>query len=235
MGWISIAAGLMYSAAMLAKLGRVNGRCDWQVALALLYAVFSSGEAIACSPVKNFRVPTNLELIERADAIIIGRVEDGGPNENFDVRNARLVVIESIKGPMLTSNTDLIVGSLSSDRYKTTVSDPRNIADPNPEVFYGGCSRQVFDKGMIVVAFLRKTENGFGLDRSLFSRTLEDVPSLNALWVKTIKAYLQIVVLPKKKRRKEMELLLGTLSGNIDDADSRLISHELERALRELR
>jgi hypothetical protein len=195
-------------------------------------------DAQACSVVPSYRVPTTLELVEQADAIVLARVVDNGPSafepfRRVGGRLARLVPFATLKGDYLGRQVDFPDASLElpSAGLRVTPSDPRNLVDPNPDVFSGSCSRYVFRKGMIVVAFLKKGGKGFVPLAPPFSRSLEDVPTANALWVKAVRIYGAIAAKPKPLRKKEMRRRRDYLKHELDDPDSRLLALELDRAL----
>ena len=205
--------------------------------LLLTIPAFGSGVQ-ACSVVGSYRVPTTLELVEQADAIVLGRVVDNGPStfEPFaraGGRLARLVPFATLKGHYSGQQVVFPDASLElpSAGLRATPSDPRNLVDANPEVFSGSCSRYIFRKGMIVVAFLKRDGKGFVPFAAPFSRALEDVPTANALWVKAVRIYAAIATKPKSLRRQEMRRQKDYLKYELDDPDSRLLSLELDRAL----
>ena len=106
-------------------------------ALALVPAV-SAPPANACSVISGYRVPTNLELAERADTIILGTAEsdaaatDGDPMGEVIVRPIAL-----LKGANLPPEVR-ISGHLSSDRRFVAASNPRDLFNPNPGALIGG-------------------------------------------------------------------------------------------------
>ncbi len=201
------------------------------LSIAFLLALTIVRPVHACSVVSEYRVPTTLELVDRAEAIVLARVVDGGPKTDTGLKVAQLVPFALLKGPALPSDIHFERAVLSNAEFKAVASDPRNLVDANPDAFSGGCNRHIFDKGMIIVAFLQRHEGRLMPDGSAFSRSLEDVPSPESLWVKAVKLYVQIAELPKSQRRKEMRRLRGYLGMQIEDADSRLLALELHRAL----
>ncbi|MCC4231707.1 hypothetical protein LL253_03265 [Sphingobium soli] len=141
----------------------------------------------ACSVVRGYRVPTALQLVEGSDAIVLAKVRAGAVHSEFGFRQASLTPIALLKGDGLPQQISCEYCAISSRRRKAVASNPRDLQKPNPDVFSGGCNRQVFDKGMLVVAFLKKKDNTYVVNAPPFARALEDVPSPNALWVKAIK------------------------------------------------
>lgn len=189
----------------------------------------------ACSVVSGYRIPTTLELVDQAEAIVLARVADGGATTESGLKEVRLVPFALLKGPTMPPEIHFEGAMLSNEQFKAVASDPRNLVDANPDAFSGGCQRYVFDEGMIIVAFLQRYDDKLMPDGSPFSRSLEDVPSPESLWVKAVKLYVQISALPKSQRRKEMLRLRDHLGFEIEDADSRLLALELHRALRDER
>jgi hypothetical protein len=212
--------------------------CLWSVPLIMLAIC---ADANACSVSGSYRVPTTLQLVEQADAIVLARVVDGGPNAyepaaRMGVRNARLVPFAAIKGEYAGRRIsfDNAALELQSADLRATPSDPRNLVDANPDAFSGSCNRFVFEPGMIVVAFLKKEGKNFVPFAPPFSRALEDVPDQNALWVKAVRMYAAIAEKPKASRRNEMQRQRDILRYELDDPDARLLGLELDRALRDV-
>lgn len=209
----------------------------WSLLLAIA-AIYS--DAQACSVLASYRVPTTLQLVEQADAIVLARVVDNGPStfEPFarvGGRLARLVPFAVLKGDYSGQRVAFADASLElpSAGLRATPSDPRNLVDANPDVFSGSCNRLVFRKGMIVVAFLKRNGKGFVPFAPAFSRALEDVPNANALWVKAVRMYAAVAAKPKSLRRQEMRRQRDSLQFELNDPDSRLLALELDRTLQD--
>ena len=115
-----------------------TGALKWQ---AVLLLATSATAAQACSVPSSYRVPTNLQLAEQADVIVLARVVDGGPTSFGEVRKAELIPFEVIKGAVLPGPILIDDAILSTDRMKSTASDPRNLVDANPDAFSGSCNR----------------------------------------------------------------------------------------------
>lgn len=192
--------------------------------------------AQACSVPGSYRVPTTLQLVEQADAIVLAKVTDGGPMAyepaaRLGVRNARLVPFAAIKGDYAGRRIVFDDAALEMPDVRATPSDPRNLVDANPDAFKGSCNRDVFKPNMIVVAFLKKDGKDLAPFAPAFSRALEDVPNEDALWVKAVRMYAVVAKKPKALRLKEMRRQRDILGFEIDDPDSRLLALELDRAL----
>lgn len=200
--------------------------------LAALPAALSlSSPAAACSMVSTYRIPTTLELVDRAEVIVLARVADGGPSTEHPFKTARLVPFTLLKGSTMPAEVRL-EAVLSEKGVETTASDPSNLVDAHPDTFNGACRREVFDEGMILVVFLHREGGALVPDLSAFSRSLEDVPSPDALWVKAVKLYVAIAATPPSRRRQDMEHRRELLAADTEDPDARLLALELDRALR---
>ncbi len=161
--------------------------------------------AIACSPAEgNYIPPTNMELVEMADVIIVGKVKGRGgwmsPSDDILVKPFALLKGEKLPEVILLDGWLVGESPYNLDyRVEAYHSDPDNITSPHPEAGYA-CSRYSFAKSMNLVIFLKKTDAGYNVINPPLSRSLEDVPSLNAPWVKAVKHYITISRLPKNKR-----------------------------------
>ncbi len=71
--------------------------------LAFLAALLASASpAMACSVVKGYRIPTNFQLIQQADLVVLARVGKmmGKPDPIRDNPNLKLEPIRAIKGEL---------------------------------------------------------------------------------------------------------------------------------------
>lgn len=200
-------------------------------ALVALACLLLGAPTDACSVRSGYRAPSPIMLTGEADAIIIARVQDGGPSEEPGFRKASLVVLRSLKGRPPTASISIDDAYLASAGIHVTRSDPRNLADPNPDVFTGGCTRHVFKEGMILVVFLKDSGGGLIVYAPPFSRALEDVPSPNAPWVKAVLLYVRATSVPRDKWHAEL-LRIGTeLANGPQNANTRLVLNSLQRTV----
>ncbi|MEC3910350.1 hypothetical protein U5A82_07600 [Sphingobium sp. CR2-8] len=222
---------------MIADVAKVlvarHHRLMWKPTIIAVFLGTTPSTAQACSVVSGYRVPTTLQLVEGSDAIVLAKVKAGAVNSEFGFRHASLTPIALLKGDLLPQQISYEYGAISSRRWKAVASNPRNLEEPNPDVFSGGCNRQVFKNGMLVVTFLKKEGSTYVVNAPPFSRALEDVPSSDALWVKAVKIYVKIAALPGMKRRKAVEAERARLAATKNDPDAPLLARELGRALHE--
>lgn len=190
--------------------------------------------SIACS-VGSYQVPTALELAERADAIVLARVDREIPNTE-DERNGQLSLLPEtlIAGEILPAEIR-IGGSFGSDRHQPTKSDPNELAKANPDAFDGACNRYMFDGGMLLLLFLEKDPAGaFQVINSAFARTLEDVPNADSLWVRAVRYYAGVAKLPANARRGAMKAERDRLRSTRKPDDT-ILAADIDRQLRKKR
>src|SRR5437868_9616009 len=133
---------------------------------ALALPPLTAAPAAACSVVGSYRVPTNLELVARADTIVLATVErdDPTPANGQDLPPSMrmgLIVRPTIllKGPALPGELRLRA-YISDDPRNVVASDPRDLFNPNPGALIGGCTRYIFRQGMQLVLFLERDGQG---------------------------------------------------------------------------
>lgn len=208
------------------------------VAAAILFAwlLAAAGPAAACSVVSSYRVPTALELAERADLILLGRAEGEAPPLGDDHMGEVVIrPIELLKGPSLPSEVR-IRGYLSDDPRLVAASNPRDLFNPNPGALIGGCTRYIFQRGMLLLVFLERNDEGrLQLAPHPFARSAEDVPSADAPWVKAIRLYVEIASLPAAERRAALIARRDALRAQAGDPDAALLAEDVDRQIRRRR
>lgn len=166
-----------------------------------------STPAIACSVVPDYRVPTNLELVEEAELVLLGRVVGEAKEDGGDPWDSALLVepIEAIKGETPegagAAGTVAIggVGLVPEERSDFAVlSNPYELAQAHPLSYIGGCIRYMFPAGTTALFFLERDDSGTGW-RSAggpFSRWAEDVLTDDAPWLRLVRLYTRAAALP---------------------------------------
>lgn len=186
--------------------------------------------ASACSVVPGYRVPTSLELAERAEVIILGTVDRALPGADAFETHVAVTPTTLIKGPGLPDEVRLW-GHLASDGMKPTHSDPRELHDPNPDALAGACTRYVFDKGMTLLLFLERHDGELRPARYAFARIAEDVPTPEARWVKAVRLYAEVSALPEAERVAALRDRQKRLRAQTGDADAQAIAADIDRQL----
>lgn len=192
---------------------------------------FRATTASACSFAHTYHVPTTIEMVDQADAVVLARIHGSHRDRESGFTRAELVPFSVLKGGFFPGRVFLEDAIIASSKHPATPSDPKNIVDPNPDALSGGCRRNVFNKGAIVVAFLQEKNGKYIVHAPALSRALEDVPSSDALWVKAVKVYIQIATFPISQRRKEILSKISQLEHFKTDPDSEIIANDLKKSL----
>lgn len=154
-------------------------------ALALAGGTMTAGAAFACSTVPEYVRPTNFELVQLADAIVVARAVTAiEPADDFQVK---FEVRQVLKGEAPEAFTGFgVLGPVPP-------GDPASLSEPHPEAYMGLCVRSRFRAGHDYVIFLERNEDGELRPAGYpFARVNEDFAGENSLWVRTIRRYLAI-------------------------------------------
>ena len=153
----------------------------------MLVALLTPHSAYACSMSGDWVKPTNYEMIEMADAIVIAKAIK--QTSLFGMRDDNQVtfkIMETLKG----TPPEIITTEWARLGVMVTPSDPNQISSAHPESFTGGCSRTTFKRNRTYILFLGQDEDDkFNIGITSFSRDAEDY---SKLWHKTIAFYLDI-------------------------------------------
>lgn len=160
------------------------------ICVALFWSSFATS-ASACTLARGTILPTNFELVQLADAIVIAKVISGFHATQWDTPLDKSVYVQiesKLKGdaPAEIELKGFVIGS-------PPPSDPDELARANPEAYHGACSRYTFALNDSYVLFLRKDASGrWGTLDYAFSRTSEDYFGPNSLWVRAIETYADV-------------------------------------------
>jgi len=202
----------------------------------VLLPVLPAGPATACSVASSYRVPTNLELAGRADLIVLGTAEGEAPGATErDMGEVIVRPVALLKGGALPSELR-IRGYFSDDPRLVAASNPRDLFNPNPGALIGGCTRYIFRRGMLLLLFLERDDEGqLRLAHYPFARSAEDVPSPDAPWVKAVRLYVEIAALPEAERRAALTARRDALRAASGDPDATLLAADIDRQIRRRR
>lgn len=190
------------------------------------------GVAQACTLSPGYSVPTTMELVTSADAIVLARVRDFqvSPDDQSYIAEAVLDVENVIAGAG-APNQVRVQGGMPDEGERARHSDPDELADVNPDAFFGSCNRYIFDRGMLLLLFLDRGEDGgYSVINHPFARTLEDVPDANALWVRAVRFYASVAPLGRHQRRRAMERERDRLQATGDRLDA-ILARDIDRQL----
>ena len=156
-------------------------RWIWLV-LSLVYAGHAG--ALACSPDRDYVPPTNFELVQIADAIIIARLS------MLESGETGFELVEVLKGPDEPASFYEINPRLSRD----FPSHPYSLQSENASNGGGSCGRGAYAEGRYHLLFYSKNPatGVYFQSVTIYGRDSEDLESLDAFWLKVVRKYLDI-------------------------------------------
>lgn len=157
-------------------------------ALAVI-ALLAPAAANACSTVPGYVRPSNFELVQGAEAIVIAtpvRDRIAGDDAVFG-ESVTFKIQESLKGDL---SGEVEVARLQIG--PTQPSDPDNIAWSHPEGHAGPCNRVTVSKDATYILFLDRFRGQYHPGGGPFSRVVEDYAGEDALWTRTVRTYLAL-------------------------------------------
>lgn len=194
--------------------------------------------ASACSLAEGYRTPTNFELVQKADLIVLARVVDG-PDDPFGPRS--FVAIEPVrvlKGKVPGDPLRLI-GSLKWNG-RTVPSMPTPLASAHFSTGIGACVRLFYPKGGLVIAMFHRTDlsdkhaHPYSMT-PLFeplARSAEDVESADALWVTAVETYVAMQAgVEAPALRATVERKRAELTARRDDLAAQAMADDLAHYL----
>lgn len=199
------------------------------------------GPAVACSPATGFRPYTNLELVQHAPTIVIGRITRWDyrkpPEETWYLDTSLLVE------PILTLKGN---GPAGPFRLNGMLAIPQGYGlagagepshfdeffSPHVDAFTGACLRENFVVGQLVVFFMGVSDGQWEPSGRPFARWAEDVPSVDGPWVKLVQIYINAAELPRSKRRALLRREQAKLLAGGGDRISRLMAADIQRQIK---
>jgi len=163
----------------------------------MVLLALGSAPALACSIDAKHRVPTNVELVDKADLVVLAVVQSG-PRTYEEGWNGRdfepQVVLSPIKVIKGASPRRLHVeGVVSDERGRPYRRLPTALDDVHPSTLEGSCFRQRYPIGGMVLAMFRRTSSGYEQLFEPFARVVEDVEGPEALWPRAAELYVRLL------------------------------------------
>lgn len=186
--------------------------------------------AAACSVAPGYHVPTNMELVERAELILLGTVVDG--DFEPDSTAEQMIEVEPgevLKGAMPTGRIAL-PASIATDG-DLVLSNPYELKEAHPQSFAGACTRYVFPRGSRVLFFLDRQNGAWHEAGGPFSRWAEDVLTDDAPWLQAVRFYIEVSKLPEEDRAAALAARRDELGALADDPVAQLIAADIDRQL----
>lgn len=201
-----------------------------------LAAALAAGTApaLACSPAPGYSVPTNLELAQTADLVLLGEVVSGTSGAALEPQAAKIEIrpIAALKGLMPSGNL-VMPGMYLADPGEDAggTSDPLAFGDAHPAAYSGACIRRTFPLGARVLFFLERVDGEWAPAGGPFSRWAEDVSSETAPWVQLTSFYIEAARLPEAERSALLEEQREALAVHQDRPEAVAMATDIERSL----
>lgn len=193
--------------------------------------------AAACSPAPGYRMPSNLELVAEADAILLGKVVAGELDPDGDPFASTITIrpLAAINGPLPEGDVTLAGMMLSRDAGSefAMLSNPTEFARAHPVSYLGGCIRYVFPLGTTALFFLERRDGAWAPADGVFVRWAEDVTGPDAPWVELVRLYLAALDRPEGERAAWLEARREALRARADDPVAQLMAADIGRQLGE--
>ena len=204
------------------------------VLLLTVIAVLATPVASACSVVEGYHVPTNLELVEQAELIMLGRVI--GQNEIEDAPWESGVLVQPItavrgtlpNGVIAIAGTTLAVGR--AERFGI-LSNLYKLEAAHPASYIGGCVRYIFPQDTTVLFFLDTRDGTWVAAGGAFSRWAEDVLTDDAPWLRLSRFYAEVASLPQDERAAMLLVERDRYVAQADNPVARLMMADIERQI----
>lgn len=205
-------------------------------ALVALCLALSPGVSQACSPIAGYRVPTNIELLERADLVVLARTAPG-PQSCRQSGDRQYCQGSVILSPQRVLKGDaparlLVEGSLSGRRGHPYLPQYTPLDRPHDSVLWGACIRQAYADDTLVLALFRERDGEMRQLGEAFARAVEDVEGPHGLWVRAAELYLRLQEeTPPADRRQAFTLERDRLRAIAGDADAQAIAADIDAYL----
>lgn len=203
-------------------------------ALALALAA-GAAPALACTPAPGYAVPTNLELAQTADLVLLGEVVGGTSGAVLEPQASKIEIrpIAALKG--LTPSGNLVMPGMQlagpGDEAAAATSEPLAFGDAHPSAYTGACIRRVFPPGAHVLFFLERVDGEWAPAGGPFSRWAEDIASDTAPWVQLARFYVEAVRLPEADRQALLQEQQEALAVHTDQPEAVAMAADIERSL----
>ncbi|WP_337829231.1 hypothetical protein [Pseudonocardia sp. TMWB2A] len=184
-----------------------------------------------------YRTPSTSQLVERSDFIVLAQVV----SETGDEFSNKVVVqpVTLLKGPDMPGK--LTISGMLSGRLidnggnkiflpAVLPRNPLNLLTPHPDGGGGSCTRKLYNRGMKLLLFVTHDNDGLHVIQDAYSRSLEDVPSDNAPWVRAVKIYVALLGLAQNARNEALAEKAAILNQS-SSLEDRAIADEINWTL----
>lgn len=191
---------------------------------------------VACSLMPDYRAPTNFELAQESDLILLGRVI--GDTSESDLADPSLLVtpVETIKGVTLAETISLPNMRLDYPIElggRGQLSNPYELSKAHPDAYSGACQRRVFPLGTTVLFFLERSgsDDSWRSSGDAFSRWAEDVLTEDAPWLQLAGLYTEVAALPESEHLGVLEAERSRFIARVDDPVAKLMAADMARQI----
>lgn len=204
------------------------------VLVALSFAA-APAAAFACTVSAGYAPPTNFQLANDANTIVLGEVVGGGIGSPAQPGMSSITVhpIVALKG--LLPGADFKLGGMSlaesGGATASAAGDPLAFGAPDPATLGDDCIRRVFPLHAQALFFLKRENGEWVPAGGPLSRWAQDVSGLDASWAQLASLYAQASMLPLEDGRKMLEQRHAALVSRPDDAQAAAMAADIEHSL----
>jgi hypothetical protein len=199
--------------------------CGLTVAVFVLF-----GSATQARTPPDYVAPSNFELVQIVEAIVVGTPVDMIIEGDGPARMWRSRWTMSSRGRSCAATRWSCRASASTSRQP--LSDPSNLLHAHPEAQSDSCQRLSFRAGQPAVLFLERDGSGWELLPYPLARVSEDYFGTDALWPQTVRLYLDIQARNTPMRQlAALEHMLANELANPDADNERMLARDIARHL----
>ncbi len=160
--------------------------------------------AWGCSLVDGALLPTNFELVQTSDAIVLAQATEETRRGSGSFTGVRFTIVEMLRG----SYPEKVL-ALAGGLPFAGASPEDDFSRARPGAFAGSCTAFDYRIGHLYVLFLERHDAKWDLHRVAFSRVNEEVASADSPWVSAVREYSRIADLGDYERRKQALIALS--------------------------
>lgn len=190
--------------------------------------------ATACSVSDDYRIPTNLELVQQTPLIVRARVTDELVGDDAWDRHLVIEPTAVLKGSLPTGTISIDGSGLipaSDSRGFGILSNPYDLENAHPLSYIGGCIRYLFPRGTSALFFLEQRDGEWHAAGGAFSRWAEDVLAEDAPWLTLVEFYVRAAELDETERASFLTAERDRLLAQADDPVAALMAEDISRQI----
>ena len=183
--------------------------------LAILVAVIAIHPAAACSVEEGYKIPTNFELVQKAKVILLARVKNVPSDASAAMKpQVTLEPVKFLKGYAPPEQLLLLGWKVPANISDGISGIPTvtTLSQPHWSSGIGGCIRQFYEPGELVVAFFEENDEARKITGSSlfeifepFARVVETVDGPDDVWVHAVERYASLLEGPASTLNDRIE------------------------------